>query len=86
MVTGAAIDSQVKTYLTAGKVAITRSVQVETQMDAIDALVSKLDERLGVLLTSSFEYPGRYTHRDIGFCDPALSLHGTPTRFRGAGL
>ena len=81
MVTGAAIDSQVKTYLTAGKVAITRTAQVETQTDAIDALASMLDDRLGVLLTSSFEYPGRYTHRDIGFCDPPLSFTGRQRDF-----
>lgn len=74
-------DNQLKTYLTAGKIAITRSEQLEPQPDSIDALASKLDERLGVLLTSSFEYPGRYTHRHIGFCDPALSFTGRQSDF-----
>ena len=69
-------DSQVKTYLTAGGIAITRTARLEPRSDAIDALASKLDERLGVLLTSSSEYPGRYTRWDIGFCDPALSFTG----------
>jgi anthranilate synthase len=33
-----------------------------------------LDTRRGVLLTSSYEYPGRYTRWDLGFVDPPLSL------------
>ena len=74
-------DSQVKTYLTVGGIAITRTARLEPQSDAIAALASKLDERLGVLLTSSFEYPGRYTRRDIGFCNPALSFTGRQRGF-----
>ena len=74
-------DNQVKTYRTAGKISITRTEQLERQADSIDTLASKLDERLGVLLTSSFEYPGRYTHRHIGFCDPALSFTGRQRDF-----
>ena len=73
-------DSQTKTYTSAGGVAITRTVRVEPREDAIPSLAGALDERLGVLLTSSFEYPGRYTRWDIGFCDPALSFTG---RHRG---
>lgn len=74
-------DRQVKTYLTGGNIAITRTARLESQPDATDALAAKLDERLGVLLTSSFEYPGRYTHRDIGFSDPALCLTGRQRGF-----
>ncbi len=69
-------DSRVTTYLTTGGITITRTARLEPRSDAIAALASKLDERLGVLLSSSFEYPGRYTRRDIGFCDPALSFTG----------
>ena len=65
-----------KTYLTAGGVTITRTALPDTRDDAIPLLATALDERLGVLLTSSFEYPGRYTRWDIGFCDPALSFTG----------
>jgi len=35
-------------------------------------LQASLDSHRGVLLTSSFEYPGRYTRWDIGFVDPPL--------------
>ncbi len=74
-------DSQVKTYVTDGDIAITRTARPVPQSDAVAALASKLDERLGVLLTSSFEYPGRYTRWDIGFCDPALSFTGRQRGF-----
>ena len=53
-----------KTYLTAGGITITRSARPEPRGDAIASLAGALDERLGVLLTSSFEYPGRYTRWD----------------------
>ena len=74
-------DSQSKTYLSAGGIAITCTARPETRADAIDSLASALDERLGALFTSSFEYPGRYTRWDIGFCDPALSFTGRQRGF-----
>ena len=74
-------DSQAMTYLSAGGIAITRTARVEPREDAIASLAGALDERLGVLLTSSFEYPGRYTRWDIGFCDPALSFTGRQRGF-----
>ena len=74
-------DSRTKTYLTAGGITITRTARPETRGDATVALAEALDERLGVLLTSSFEYPGRYTRWDIGFCDPALSFTGRQRGF-----
>ena len=74
-------DGRTKTYLTAGGIAITRTARTETRGDAIASLAAALDERLGVLLTSSFEYPGRYTRWDIGFCDPALAFTGRQRGF-----
>ena len=74
-------DIQSRTYTSAGGIAITRTDRVEPREDAIAALAAALDERLGVLLTSSFEYPGRYTRWDIGFCDPALSFTGRQCGF-----
>ncbi len=41
---------------------------------AVEQLASDLDSRRGVLLTSSYEYPGRYTRWDLGFIDPPLAL------------
>ena len=74
-------DIQSRTYTSAGGIAITRTDRVEPREDAIAGLAGALDERLGVLLTSSFEYPGRYTRWDIGFCDPALSFTGRQRGF-----
>ncbi|HEY1798902.1 MAG TPA: anthranilate synthase component I [Stellaceae bacterium] len=39
-----------------------------------DQLSGALDTRRGVLLSSSFEFPGRYTRLDMGFADPPLVL------------
>ncbi len=74
-------DGQSITYVTDGGIAITRTARREPRADAVELLAAALDERLGVLLTSSFEYPGRYTRWDIGFCDPALSFTGRQRAF-----
>jgi len=53
-------------------------IEVQCRVDAVDAaasveaLVDRLDTRRGVLLSSSYEYPGRYTRWDLGFADPPL--------------
>ncbi|MDP6537287.1 MAG: anthranilate synthase component I [Gammaproteobacteria bacterium] len=41
---------------------------------ATDELAGSLNECLGVLLASSFEYPGRYTRWDIGFINPPIQI------------
>ncbi len=38
------------------------------------ALAARLDQQRGVLLSSSFEFPGRYTRWDTGFADPPLMI------------
>lgn len=40
----------------------------------VEELIDHLDSRKGVVLTSTFEYPGRYTRWDMGFVDPALQI------------
>jgi anthranilate synthase len=47
-----------------------------TSAFAIDDLVAKLDSRKGVLLTSSYEFPGRYARWSLGFVDPPLEISG----------
>lgn len=39
---------------------------------AIQPLVESLDTRRGAVFASGFEFPGRYTCWDIGFCNPPL--------------
>jgi anthranilate synthase len=61
-------------YNTQGGLAVQRSIEQVAYQDAIDPLVEALDSRQGVVLTSSYEYPGRYTRWDMGFVDPPLRL------------
>ncbi len=61
-------------YTTAGGVVVHRELTEVASGPAIEALVDRLDTRRGVLLSSSYEYPGRYTRWDMGFADPALAF------------
>jgi anthranilate synthase len=47
-----------------------------TSASAIEDIVTKLDYRKGVLLTSSYEFPGRYARWSLGFVDPPLEISG----------
>ncbi len=49
----------------------TKTIPLE---NATQAVVNALDSHLGVLLSSGFEYPGRYTRWDLGFVNPPLKL------------
>lgn len=49
-------------------------------------LVDALNSRKGVLLTSSYEFPGRYARWTLGFSDPPLELSGTGRDFRVRAL
>ena len=62
-------------------VRIYHSEHVEQYEDAVLPLQAALDGHRGVLLTSSFEYPGRYTRWDIGFVDPPLVFTGRGRTF-----
>lgn len=53
---------------------------------AIEELVSVLDERRGVLLSSSYEFPGRYARWSLGFSDPPLELSGRGQHCRISAL
>ena len=61
-------------YTSAGGVRVQRAVFAVSQPDAIARLRERLDAERGVLLTSGFEYPGRYTRWDIGFVNPPVVL------------
>jgi anthranilate synthase len=63
-----------ETYQTAAGVRVRRVIEDVLGDRAIDQLASDLDVRRGVLLTSSYEYPGRYTRWDLGFVDPPVAL------------
>jgi anthranilate synthase len=61
-------------YDTKGGIRIEREIVAQPYSPADTALADRLDERRGVLFSSSFEFPGRYTRWDMGFVDPPLVL------------
>src|SRR5215831_2742604 len=69
-------------YLTRGGVAVRRTIENIPVAEAIEPIVTALDARRGVLLASSYEYPGRYTRWDLGFVDPPVALVARGRRFR----
>jgi anthranilate synthase len=69
-------------YETRGGIVVRRTVEDIAVANAIEPIVAALDERAGVLLASSYEYPGRYTRWDLGFVDPPVVLVAQGRRFR----
>jgi anthranilate synthase len=72
---------QPKSYVTNGGIRITREIRDRDYQPADTALAEALDERRGVLFSSSFEFPGRYTRWDMGFVDPPLVFTARGRRF-----
>jgi anthranilate synthase len=70
------------TYETAGGIRVHRTVDEIPVANAIEPVVQALDAHRGVLLASSYEYPGRYTRWDMGFVDPPLALTARNRDFR----
>ena len=73
-------------YLTRGGITVRRAVERVPVKNAVEPLLASLDERRGALLTSSYEYPGRYTRWDLGFVDPPVALTARGRRFRAEAL
>jgi anthranilate synthase len=65
---------QLTRYTTRGGVSVQREVWQGPYEREHDTLARILDSRRGVLFSSSFEFPGRYTRLDMGFVDPPLVL------------
>ena len=61
-------------YVTQGGIRVHREIVAQPYSPADTALADRLDTRRGVLFSSSFEFPGRYTRWDMGFVDPPLVL------------
>jgi anthranilate synthase len=59
-------------YVTRGGIGVRQRATSVLAVDAIEGLIDRLDRSRGVLLSSSYEYPGRYTRWDLGFADPML--------------
>jgi anthranilate synthase len=61
-------------YETKGGVTVTRARREASYADAITSYVEKLDGRRGAVLSSNYEYPGRYTRWDVAIADPPLGI------------
>lgn len=61
-------------YKTRGGLSVYRSAEELNPRGAVEALIDELDGRRGVLLSSSYDYPGRYTRWDLGFSNPPLEI------------
>ena len=73
-------------YTTRGGIVVERTVEDVSIEGAIAPILDRLDGHRGVLLASSYEYPGRYTRWDIGFADPPMALVARGREFRLTAL
>ncbi|BBE72021.1 anthranilate synthase component I [Oharaeibacter diazotrophicus] len=69
-----AMAETTREFTTAGGVAVERRPRQVPYKDAALAYVDMLDERRGAVLSSNYEYPGRYSRWDIAFVDPPVAL------------
>jgi anthranilate synthase len=69
-------------YRSSGGVDIYRASIGVDYADATAELIAALDTKPGVLLSSSYEFPGRYTRWDIGFTNPPLRIAARGRRIR----
>ena len=67
------------TYRTRGGIQVDRRQIPQPYDGAVEPLIDALESRRGLLLSSSFEYPGRYTRWDLGFIDPPVMLTARET-------
>jgi anthranilate synthase len=77
---------QQTSYVTRGGVEIGRTVLNQPYAPADNALAEALDTRRGVLFSSSFEFPGRYSRWDMGFVNPPLVFTARGREFSVAAL
>ena len=78
--------TETDSFNTPGGVRVRTESAAEAYENARMILVDRLDRRRGVLLSSDFEYPGRYTRWDMGFIDPPLEISATGRSARVTAL
>ncbi len=69
-------------YTSAGGVRIACTQFSIPPGEALSRLQARLDTERGVLLSSRYEYPGRYTRWDIGFVNPPLVISARGRQLR----
>ena len=73
-------------FETSGGIRVEREIVAQPYTPADTALADRLDRQRGVLFSSSFEFPGRYTRWDMGFVDPPLELTARGRHFALSAL
>ena len=73
-------------FMTAGGIGIARTTIDLPYGDATAPVLDALDTRRGVLLGSSYEYPGRYARYDVAFADPPVCIEARGRETRVAAL
>jgi anthranilate synthase len=63
-----------RSYTTKGGIFVSRSLTNTSIDTATEEVLVRLDSQRGALLTSSYEYPGRYKRWAIGFVNPPLEI------------
>ena len=74
-----------KQYQSQGGLIVDLSISKLDYKDAAQvrqSLAEKINAERGVLLSSSYEYPGRYTTWDFGFVKPPIAIASTKNEFR----
>jgi len=59
------------------QLAVQKNFIPSTYETAIDEIITNLDQVPGVLLSSNYEYPGRYKRWDLGFFNPPIMIAST---------
>jgi len=68
-------------------VKITREVsQLKDASKEIKSMVENLNDNKGILLTSSYEFPGRYARWTVGFIAPPIQIEGKSLSFKISSL
>lgn len=67
-------DKVEKRYVTGGNIEVCRHAYAMPIPGCVEPIIDMLDSHLGVLLSSSYEYPGRYSRWDVGFVDPPVRI------------
>src|SRR6188768_3395422 len=68
------VPAQLSSYVTKGGIRVERRKEAVDGRLAVESLIDALDTRRGVLLSSNYDYPGRYTRWDLGLKDPLLEF------------
>ena len=72
--TEAGLSGKRESFVTAGGVEVARSARPDHYKTAISGYFDKLDTRRGAVLSSNYEFPGRYSRWDIAFVDPPVAI------------